>query len=176
MPVIVRHQDRGALRLDHGHDQAQSPAVEPHWAALAALELLSSADVARPVCLVVDDVQWIDLQSWEALAFLGRRLERAQAERHRAGHPRPGRRYVMTAKANMPTLYKQLKKLPWAAVPSVPAVSTDHGRRARRTIKAALAPAWIGFDGGRPVARWAPPAASRVTAGKAQLRTWRPCR
>ena len=22
MPVIVRYQDRGALRLDHGHDQA----------------------------------------------------------------------------------------------------------------------------------------------------------
>jgi hypothetical protein len=22
MPVIVRHQDRGALRLDHWHDQA----------------------------------------------------------------------------------------------------------------------------------------------------------
>jgi hypothetical protein len=34
--------------------------------------------------------------------------------------------YVMTVKANMPTLYRQLKELPWAAVP---AVSTDHGRR-----------------------------------------------
>jgi hypothetical protein len=54
----------------------QSPAIEPHWAGLAALELLSSAGPARPACLVVDDVQWIDLQSWEALAFLGRRLER----------------------------------------------------------------------------------------------------
>ena len=35
-----------------------------------------------------------------------------------------GAGYVMTVKANMPTLYKQLKKLPWAAVPSVSAVST----------------------------------------------------
>ena len=26
-------------------------------------------------------------------------------------------------------------------------MSTDHGRRARRTVKAALAPSWIGFDG-----------------------------
>jgi hypothetical protein len=25
--------------------------------------------------------------------------------------------YVMTVKANMPTLYKQLKKLPWTAIP-----------------------------------------------------------
>ena len=56
-----------------------------------------------------------------------------------------GADYVMTVKANMPTLYRQLKKLPWAAVPAVSAVSTDHGRRARRTIKAALAPAWVEF-------------------------------
>src|SRR3984885_9015021 len=61
--------------------------------------------------------------------------------------------YVMTVKANMPTLHKQLKKLPWAAIPAVSAVSTGHGRRARRTIKAALASAWIGFDGAAQVAQ-----------------------
>ena len=61
--------------------------------------------------------------------------------------------YVMTVKGNMPTLYRQLKKLPWAAVPAVTAVTTDHGRRARRTIKAALAPAWIEFDGAAQVAQ-----------------------
>jgi predicted transposase YbfD/YdcC len=64
-----------------------------------------------------------------------------------------GADYVMTVKANMPTLYKQLRKLPWAAVPAFSAVSTDHGRRARRTIKAALAPAWIGFAGAAQVAQ-----------------------
>jgi predicted transposase YbfD/YdcC len=64
-----------------------------------------------------------------------------------------GADYVMTVKANMPTLYRQLKKLPWAAVPAVSAVSTDHGRRARRTIKAVLAPAWIEFDGAAQVAQ-----------------------
>ena len=61
--------------------------------------------------------------------------------------------YVMTVKANMPTLYRKLKKLPWAAIPAVSAVSTDHGRRARRTIKVALAPAWTGFDGAAQVAQ-----------------------
>jgi predicted transposase YbfD/YdcC len=61
--------------------------------------------------------------------------------------------YVMTVKGNMPTLYRQLKKLPWAAIPAVSAVSTDHGRRARRTIKAALAPAWIEFAGVAQVAQ-----------------------
>jgi predicted transposase YbfD/YdcC len=61
--------------------------------------------------------------------------------------------YVMTVKGNMPTLYKRLKKLPWAAVPAFSAVSTDHGRRARRTIKVALVPAWIEFDGAAKVAQ-----------------------
>jgi predicted transposase YbfD/YdcC len=64
-----------------------------------------------------------------------------------------GADYVMTVKANMPTLYRQLKKLPWAAIPAVSSVSTGHGRRARRTIKAALAPAWIGFAGAAQVAQ-----------------------
>jgi predicted transposase YbfD/YdcC len=61
--------------------------------------------------------------------------------------------YVMTVKANMPTLYRQLKKLPWARIPAASSVSKDHGRRARRTIKAALAPSWIEFDGAAQVAQ-----------------------
>jgi predicted transposase YbfD/YdcC len=64
-----------------------------------------------------------------------------------------GADYVMTVKANMPTLHKQLKKLPWTRVPSVSSVSEDHGRRARRTIKVVLAPAWIGFEGAAQVAQ-----------------------
>jgi predicted transposase YbfD/YdcC len=64
-----------------------------------------------------------------------------------------GAGYVMTVKGNMPTLYRKLKKLPWAAIPPVSAVSTGHGRRARRTIKAALAPAWIEFAGAAQVAQ-----------------------
>ncbi len=64
-----------------------------------------------------------------------------------------GADYVMTVKANMPTLHKQLKKLPWARVPSVSSVSEDHGRRARRTVKVVLAPAWIGFEGAAQVAQ-----------------------
>jgi predicted transposase YbfD/YdcC len=59
----------------------------------------------------------------------------------------------MTVKGNMPTLYKQLKKLPWARIPATSSVSTGHGRRARRTIKVALAPAWIGFDGAAQLRR-----------------------
>ncbi len=61
--------------------------------------------------------------------------------------------YVMTVKGNMPTLHRQLRKLPWTAVPAVSSVSTDHGRRVRRTIKAALAPAWVEFAGAAQVAQ-----------------------
>jgi predicted transposase YbfD/YdcC len=61
--------------------------------------------------------------------------------------------YVMTVKANAPTLFRQLKKLPWAKVPSVSSVTKDHGRRARRTVKAVLAPAWVGFAGAAQVAQ-----------------------
>jgi hypothetical protein len=53
----------------------------------------------------------------------------------------------------MPALYKQLKKLTWTAIPATSAVSTGHGRRARRTIKAVLAPAWIEFAGAAQVAQ-----------------------
>jgi predicted transposase YbfD/YdcC len=59
----------------------------------------------------------------------------------------------MTVKGNMPTLYRQLKKLPWTRIPAVSSVSTDHGRRTRRTIKAALTPAWIEFTGAAQVAQ-----------------------
>jgi predicted transposase YbfD/YdcC len=58
--------------------------------------------------------------------------------------------YVMTVKANMPTLYRQLKKLPWARIPAASSVSKDHGRRA---IKVALAPSWTEFDGAAQVAQ-----------------------
>ncbi|HEU5388469.1 MAG TPA: ISAs1 family transposase, partial [Streptosporangiaceae bacterium] len=64
-----------------------------------------------------------------------------------------GADYVMTVKGNMPTLYRKLKKLPWAAIPATSAVSTGHGRRARRTIKVMLVPAWIEFDGAAQIAQ-----------------------
>lgn len=64
-----------------------------------------------------------------------------------------GADYVMTVKANMPTLYKRLKKLPWAKVPATSTVTTDHGRRARRTIKVAAVPAWIEFTAASQIAQ-----------------------
>jgi predicted transposase YbfD/YdcC len=60
---------------------------------------------------------------------------------------------VMTVKGNMPALFRHLRKLPWAQVPAVPAVSTGHGRRGRRTVKAVPAPARTGFEGAAQVAQ-----------------------
>ena len=59
----------------------------------------------------------------------------------------------MTVKGDSSTLYRQLKKLPWARIPAVSSVTTDHGRRARRTIKVALAPAWVEFGVAAQVAQ-----------------------
>jgi predicted transposase YbfD/YdcC len=42
--------------------------------------------------------------------------------------------YVMTVKANRPTLYKQLKKLPWACIPSVSSLSAAEVAQLRRTV------------------------------------------
>ena len=64
-----------------------------------------------------------------------------------------GADYVMTVKGDMPALYRKLKKLPWAAIPATSDVSTGHGRRARRTIKVMLVPAWIEIDGAAQVAQ-----------------------
>ena len=63
------------------------------------------------------------------------------------------RKLKIIVKANMPALDRQLKKLPWTAVPAVSAVSTDHCRRAPRAIQAPLAPTWTGFAGTAQVAQ-----------------------
>ena len=64
-----------------------------------------------------------------------------------------GADYVMTVKGNMPTLYRKLKELSWAAVPATSSVSAGHGRRARRTVKVTLVPTWVEFDGAAQVAQ-----------------------
>lgn len=64
-----------------------------------------------------------------------------------------GGHYLLTVKGNQPTLRSQLKALPWTQVPAVTTVSTTHGRRVRRTIRAVTAPEWLDFPGAAQVAQ-----------------------
>lgn len=58
-----------------------------------------------------------------------------------------GAHYVLTVKANQPTLHAACKALPWKDVPAVTTADASHGRRVRRTIKSVQAPHWIDFPG-----------------------------
>ena len=46
----------------------------PCQVSLAVMEALAKAAVTRPLLVLVDDAQWLDPLSWDALAFAGRRL------------------------------------------------------------------------------------------------------
>ena len=56
-----------------------------------------------------------------------------------------GGHYVFAVKNNQPGVRRTLKRLPWKDVPSVSSVDSSRGRRVRRTVKAAWAPAWVDF-------------------------------
>ncbi len=63
---------RRALFAAFGDDEG--PGAEPFLIALAALNLLAEASAQRPVLVAVDDVQWLDRPTHEALTFISRRV------------------------------------------------------------------------------------------------------
>lgn len=61
--------------------------------------------------------------------------------------------YVLTVKGNQPTLFGQLKKLPWKDVTATRRTERSRGRRITRTIKVVDVPGWIEFPGAAQVAQ-----------------------
>jgi len=64
-----------------------------------------------------------------------------------------GGHYVLTVKGNQPGLLARCKALPWAKIRAATALDRGHGRRVRRTIKVAAAPAVLDFAGAVQVAQ-----------------------
>lgn len=68
LPDPQRHALRTAFGMSSG------PAPDQFLIGLAALGLLSDAAEEQPLLCLIDDVQWLDRASAQALAFVGRRL------------------------------------------------------------------------------------------------------
>jgi DNA-binding CsgD family transcriptional regulator len=63
---------RGALREAFGLEEGTAP--DQFLVALAVLSLLADEAQGRPLACVIDDAQWLDRASRQALAFVARRL------------------------------------------------------------------------------------------------------
>src|SRR3954454_8267258 len=61
-----------ALRVAFGLQEGATP--DHFFVALAALSLLAEAAEAHPLVCLIDDVQWLDRASTQALSFVARRL------------------------------------------------------------------------------------------------------
>ncbi|MFF0479217.1 AAA family ATPase [Streptomyces sp. NPDC004284] len=72
LPTRQRDALRHAFGMDDG-DGGQIP--EPLVIRSGVLTLLSEAATERPLLIVVDDAQWLDVGSLDVLAFVARRLE-----------------------------------------------------------------------------------------------------
>ena len=77
LPGVQRRALAGALLLDDG----DGATVAPHTVAAALLASVELLAAGAPVVLAVDDVQWLDPASEDALAFTVRRLSEASPTR-----------------------------------------------------------------------------------------------
>ncbi|WP_445152161.1 AAA family ATPase [Baekduia sp. Peel2402] len=130
LPATQRHALRGALALD---DQ---PAGLDRGTVLHAFAALAGA--LAPLVVAVDDVQWLDASSREAIAFLARRAERLGVA-------------VLVVRS--------LRGEPLADWPELPTLAVEELRRAdaldlarRGGVAPAVAEALVEAVGGNPLA------------------------
>jgi DNA-binding CsgD family transcriptional regulator len=76
---VLRAADRApetyGLALRTAFGLSDGPAPSPFQIALAVLDLLGECAESGPIVLIVDDAQWLDRSTADALAFVARRLE-----------------------------------------------------------------------------------------------------
>jgi len=126
---------RGALRLGPGTGD------DPYLVSLAVLTLLSQvADDAGLVCLI-DDAQWLDDQSVDALRFATRRLERDPVAVVVAARDVPVSRFALDR-------WPRLNLAPLSA----PDVAMLLGRLAGAVVPAGVAERLLEHAGGNPLA------------------------
>ena len=70
LPVLQRN----ALRSTFGLGPESPTASEPFLVGLATLSLLARVAASRGLLCIIDDAHWVDTESLDALAFVGRRL------------------------------------------------------------------------------------------------------
>jgi DNA-binding CsgD family transcriptional regulator len=92
-----RHRD--ALRIAFGLSDGSS---QPFQVGLAVLELVTTVSSKQPVLCVIDDAQWLDAASSQAMAFLARRIGADSV--------------AMALGLRSPSTAGALNELPWLAV------------------------------------------------------------
>jgi tetratricopeptide (TPR) repeat protein len=68
LPRVEREALLPALGL------AEGPPPEPYLIALAVVNLLASVSADQPIAVLADDMQWLDPQTHEVLAFIGHQM------------------------------------------------------------------------------------------------------
>ena len=127
---------------------ARTPAGAPHLVAAfdhacgAVVGQLAVASKSNEIPALRDLLDTMDITGSVVSA------DAMHCQRETASHiTGRGAHYILTVKANQPTLQAACKALPWRDVPAVTTTDTSRGRRVRRTIKAVQAPDWIDFPG-----------------------------